>query len=398
MSIVLKSRIFTRMAGRMARRVVPVAGATLRHALLPLGTLLVSWWVVHRGGMAAWSAVVGPLVLVQLAVHLMQWGQRDLVLRWLRGGHVDGAAAWRVNGWSRALVALPVWLLAAWAVHLPWPWVLAWTASAAIAGSFEPLIVRHKRFTPALLADIAGLTAQFTVLLPATAMDTDTVACSFAVHHAVRCVLLWWAAGKPSPWPPATDLRQHLVKAVPFVLIGLGGLLATRIDVYVVAATGHGDLVGSYQVAAALFVQFQVLPGLLARPFGTGLLRMEAGRLIRAADRSMAWGTALALPMAMLAGLVLRQGFHVEAGWPVLLAGGAGMVPAWGYVALFPVLYAAHREQWVVALAFGSAACTASGAWAMVPRWGMAGGLAAAAMGQWVQWAGARLLAERCSP
>jgi hypothetical protein len=152
------------MAGRMARRVVPVAGATGRHALLPLGTLAVSWWVVQRGGMAAWSTVVGPLVLVQLAVHLMQWGQRDLVLRMLRGGHVDGAAAWRVSGWSRAMVAVPVVLLAAGAVRLPWPWVVAWAAAAGVAGSFEPLIVRHKRFTPALLADLAGLAAQFAVL------------------------------------------------------------------------------------------------------------------------------------------------------------------------------------------------------------------------------------------
>ncbi|HEX2617417.1 MAG TPA: hypothetical protein VHL57_07730 [Flavobacteriales bacterium] len=383
------------MAGRIERRIGPVLGSSLRYAVVPIGSLAVSWWVVHQGSMQLWSAVVAPLVLVQLAVHLSQWGQRDLLLRILRSGHVDGAACWRENGWSRALVALPLVVLPALITGLSLPWMLLWAASASVAGSFEPLIVRDKRFMPALLADVAGLLAQFAVLVLADALDTTVVVRSFAVHNAVRCAGLWWASGCPRPWPPVIDLHLHLGKAVPFVLIGLGGLLATRIDVYAVTALGDGDLVGRYQVVAALFVQFQVIPGLLARPFTTGLLRLDPTTLARASDRAMRWGLLLALPQAWVAGLVLAHFFHVDVGWPVLLAGALSVVPAYGYVPLFPVLYSLHREQWVVVLSFGAAACIALGAWSLVPRWGIAGGLAASALGQWVQWAGVRLLVER---
>ena len=101
------------------------------------------------------------------------------------------------------------------------------------------------------------------------------------------------------------DLRRHLVAAWPFVLIGLGGQLATRIDVYTVTAFGQGELVGRYQVIAAVFTQFQLVPGLLARPFGTGMLRMDRAALLRISARSVRWGLLLLLPLALLAGLGL---------------------------------------------------------------------------------------------
>lgn len=391
------------MTGSRQRRAIAIGGSALRHAVVPLGSVAVSWWVVRHGSLSIWGAVVAPMVIVQLAVHLAQWGQRDLLIRMLRAGHVDGHAIWRDNLFTRWPVALPLMLVPAlvfmgqgavdgWSVA---GWLTVWAFAAMLGGGFEPLIVRDKRFLPALVADLDGLLAQFIVLFLSDAPDPATVVRSFAAHHVVRTLLLWWICGRPLPWPARFDATTHLRHAVPFVLIGLGGLLATRIDVYAATTLMDEADVGRYQVIAALFVQFQLIPGLLARPFGTGLLRMDPAALMNAARRSMRWGIVLLPALAVAVWFLLRALFHIEAGWPVLIAGSLAILPAFAYVPLFPILYGAHRERQVAVLSFLAAGTIALTAWLLIPLWGVAGGLIASAIGQWAQLAGVYALVQR---
>jgi O-antigen/teichoic acid export membrane protein len=384
-----------RMTGTIRRRASAIGGSALRHAVVPLGSLAVSWWVVRQGSLELWGSVVAPLIIVQLTAHLAQWGQRDLLIRILRAGHMDPQAVWRDNLFTRWPIALPL-LVPLFFTDAPALWMVLWALGVQLGGSFDPLIVRDKRFVSALGADAAGLLAQSTLLLLSDPLDVTAITRSFAAHHVVRAVLLWWICGRPMPWPAIFDARAHLRQALPFVLIGLGGLLATRIDVYAVTLLlSEEDVVGSYQVIAALFVQFQLIPGLLARPFGTGLLRMDPSALISAAGRGFRWGLLLLPIQAFVVWMLLTLFFHITPSWSILLAGSLAVLPAFGYVPLFPILYAAHREREVAVLSFMAAGLIAIGSWVLVPTLGLAGGLLASALGQWAQLIGVYVLVQR---
>ncbi|MBK8340724.1 MAG: hypothetical protein IPK99_12360 [Flavobacteriales bacterium] len=383
------------MAGIPPRRIAAIAGAALRHAVVPLGSLAVSWWVVRNGSLALWGSVVVPLVTLQLAVHLAQWGQRDLLVRMLRAGDADPRALWRDNLFTRWPLALPLLALPTLFSPAAAPWLLVWALCAMLGGSLDPLIIRDKRFLPAFFADVAGLLAQFVALVAAEDLDAAVIIRSFAVHHAVRAMLLWWVCGRPLPWPAHFDPHTHLRQAIPFVLIGLGGLLATRIDVYAVTTWLPAEALGRYQVIASVFMQFQLVPGLWARPFSTGMLRLDRSTLKRSAQRALQWALLGTPLQAVLVWFLLGSIFDISPGWGVLVAGCLAVLPAYGYVPLYPILYRAHREREVALLSFAAAGTIAIGALLLVPRWGVAGGLAASALGQWTQLLGVSFLVQR---
>ncbi|MEZ4758542.1 MAG: polysaccharide biosynthesis C-terminal domain-containing protein [Flavobacteriales bacterium] len=384
------------MTTRLQRRYLATSGSVLRHVAQPAGTLAISWLVIGRTGTATWGACVSMLITIQLLVHLVQWGQRDLLLRDLSDGRTDASALWWTNLCTRVPLLSILLLPLVFFPEIPVTILLGWGLMAALSASLEPLVVHTKRFHQALLADVAGLLVQLAMLAASGTIDPARVVASFAMGQMVRAVGIWIAVGRPGPmswrWAPG----HHLAEAFPFVLIGLGGLLATRADLYTMAWLVDDDALGSYQVIAGLFLQLQVLPGLLVKPHLPALMRLGERSLIHHAARRLLLGALLAVPATMIVLYVLRTFFHVAPDLGVLLAGALSVVPASAYVVLLPRVLGLGQERRLMALSFLAAGVLVTISLVLVPFIGIAGGLWGTACAQWTILAGAwRFLMKR---
>ncbi len=374
------------MAVPLTRWFARSGGHSLRHAIAALGGLSIPWLVVRTSSMEVWGGMVTFLILVQLSAHVAQWGSRDLLQRAFHERPGDVVELWRTSLFTRSPIWLSVLALLCLLPSPDRPGMLLWSGALILASGLEPLVIRNKHFQQAARADILGLLAQVALLLSAGTVDGTVVVRSFAFHQAVRAVGLWLACGRPSlSWKGLRpEPALHLRAALPFVGVGLAGLLATRIDLYVADAVLPVEQAGEYQILAALFVQFQILPGLLAIPMTRELYRLDDHRLLAGARRLGVLGLLLTAPFLIALHLLLPPLFGIGATWTVLLAGALAAWPSYVYVPCYILLYREHQERYAMVLCFIAAASIALCAWLLLPGLGLAGGLLGSALGQWI--------------
>lgn len=366
----------------------------MRYLLGPIGGLLIPWLVIRNGSVEAWGRVVTPMILVQLSVHLLAWGNKDLLLRDFGKPGARAEDLWRENYLARVpfILLLPVPMLFLPAAMIAPGWTLLWSLALFGSNAMEALIVQRRRFSGAFLADLTGLLVQLALIIGATVIDLSTISRSFAIGQASRACLLVLVSGAdplspllrmPAFAPWRTRFRSQIVGGLPFFLIGVSGLLGSRMDLYMMNLLAGREQAGTYQVVSGLFLQFQVLPGLIAMPFARELHRLDHGRMRRASGRLIRFGLLLIAPFVLIAWLLFTIVFRFDLPWHLYAAGVLAALPAYAYVPLINILFKQHRERIVMWASFLAAALMMVLTIALVPAWGISGAMVAAAAGQW---------------
>ncbi|MBK6774297.1 MAG: hypothetical protein IPG74_00100 [Flavobacteriales bacterium] len=375
------------MASIEQERWLRFAWNAARYALGPIGGLLVPWLVIQRSSQEAWGQVVLPMILVQLVAHITQWGSKDLLLREFARMPDRVLDLWRASAITRAVP----WIVCALMLTrsgliLKDAWAMSWLVGLVLANNVEPLIIWGKKFAGAAVADAMGLGVQVAIILWNQYLDADTICLSFAGNQIARALILWSVVGFPSLGHAFRlfNMRMHLLTALPFFLIGFSGLLASRIDLYTANVLLDRAEVGRYQIVASLFIQFQALAALVVTPLTKDLYRLNIESVSRYARRMRMWALAGLLPMCAIAWAVLTFLFKFELSWGVYAAAGALVWPVFAYVPMMNQLYKHHRELSVMWANFAAAALTCGLTLVLLPKLGIAGGLLAAAAGQWL--------------
>ncbi|MEM7038964.1 MAG: hypothetical protein AAF570_18430, partial [Bacteroidota bacterium] len=205
----------------------------------PFINVMSSWLVIEWSGDHTWGEFVYILILTGLSMQVMNWGNREFLLRAF-ARHPDKAPLmWRhtllVRG-SLMFIALPVVLLSGLemeAVSL----VLLWILSGFIRQSFDVIVLFKKDFGFALLAEIVAAALLFGGLwLQRADLGIEDLLLWFTLAMVLRAIILGLRYGKeyiPGPWPRAQF--RFFYSALPFFLLGFAGTLITRTDLYCVA-------------------------------------------------------------------------------------------------------------------------------------------------------------------
>lgn len=357
-----------------------------RYALGPIGGLLVPWLVVRQSGLGIWGDVQTPLIWFQLIVHITSWGSKEFLLKLFAA---DPSKQGKLLGNSIAtrgvllVLATIVWLVDPRTTSIA---LIAAVVLLFLNSSLEPVIVWHKRFKQATVADLFGLLAQAAFLFGAASLNVEAVFISICLNQSVRAVLLIGLNWSVLSWeqPMNWNFRVHILSALPFFLIGFSGLLASRIDLYTANALLDRAEVGRYQIVASLFIQFQALAALVVAPLTKDLFRLNLTSVSRYTRRMRIWALAGLLPMCTIAWAVFTFLFKFELCWGVYAAACALVWPVFAYVPMMNQLYKHHRERSVMWANFAAAALTCGLTLVLLPKLGIPGGLLAAAAGQWL--------------
>ncbi len=378
----------SRRATRLRRRAFSVATNAINALFLPLLSPLVSLLVIRLASAELWGGFVQVLLLIQLAVHVLIWGNKEYLLREFSRQPARIKIVWQSNLLTRALLIggfVPLLLalqLPAGRVALLALWALATTIDQA----HEVLVVYHKAFVGQMLVDLGGLTLLVAGVLwlgGGASLSLDGLIGLFALVEAAKATaLLLWLR-------PCT-LRRAALRingayfrlALPFFLLGLSGMLQSRIDQYCVNIWLTRREVAHYQVLTNFLLYGQALAAVALAPFLKGMYRLRAQVLLDLAPRLLLGGLAVVGPFMGGLALILARLYQIDLPLGTLLLGGLSVLPIYFYLPIIYALYKAGRQTVVLRINLLGIGVDLLFSLLLMPLWRMDGGLAANVIAQ----------------
>jgi O-antigen/teichoic acid export membrane protein len=377
------------------RRLLLVATNSLNSLLLPLVNIAVSLLVVRLGSVELWGAFVSVMIVVQLGVHVIGWGNQEYLLRQFSRAPARLGQTWQFSLLTRLLL-LP--LFTAVIILLGWPAQQAllatvWTVGLVLAQSFNVLVVFRRAFLAAIAVELVSSGVTLTVVfVQGPVLSVDSLLLLFAVTSLARALALGLvfrqdisqsqAPASPAEPRQAIDL-YYFQLALPFFLLGLSGLLQSRIDLYSVSYFLSKQEVGQYQVFLSLLLYLQAIANFILQPYVKSIYRLDETIIWKIALQLFGLGWLLIVPAMLAVAWVLATlyGFNPPPSFIVL--GGLYVLPIFFDLPIIYALYKADRTATVISVNLtGFTLNLLLNIW-LLPRVGLVGAILASAIVHW---------------
>lgn len=387
------------LSTRSRRRGRSYAEAAGLHVLSPLMGLFVPVLAVRALGAELWGGMVLVTLVAGLAATVVNWGQRDALLRDLGAAPAEMPRLWQrglatrlVLVWPAAAAVLVV-ILAQALPDLP-AGALAlaclWVAAQAVARSADAVVLRRKLFGARMGIDLGVTALQLTGLAVLARLGTGpglgaelgaelgTLVALFALSELVRAgAVLWLIREVLRRTGPIVPAVAELRAALPFFAIGVTGLLSSRIDSYLVAGFLAAQSLAMYQALILGFGFLQRAVALLPVIYAVPLLRLPQAGIRRLMWRNLALGAvgvALAVPSVPLA-VRLLFGFDIPFGLSALA--GLACLPVFAVAPAMQAMLRRGAERQLVGISLTGAVLGGALGAVLVPRFGLLGAQAA---------------------
>jgi len=360
--------------------------------LLPVLNIAVSLLVVRITSPALWGEFVQVMIVVQLGVHILAWGNKEYLLRAFSLRPDQVAQQWQASLATRA-VLLGAFVLVV--IALGWPvhrslLVIVWAVASLAHQAYDALIAYRRDFVYASLVESGGLIATVAAIITiGSGLSLDLLIAIFAAATLCKAVALWpryerHAFGdRAKGWSGRFD-RGYFRAAFPFFLLGFSGMLQSRVDLYCVSLFLPRSEVGQYQVFINLLIYIQSVANFVLAPFIRTLYRLQRDAIPTIAIRLFAFGLLL-LPVALAAAyFVLTRLYHFEVP-PFYMAAGAFFVaPIYLYLPIIYGLYRGGEQTNVLRVNLLGIVANLLLNLTLLPQLAMLGALIAAAAAQWL--------------
>lgn len=370
------------------RRRAALVGANALNTLFgPLLNLVVSLAVVRLYSLDLWGHFVSLLIAVQLATHVLFWGNKEYLIRQYSRTPSRIAIHWQSNLASRLPLLVLLGLVTA---VLPVEGtrklvLLAWAAAAVLQQSLEALVVYRRRFAAAFAADVLAMVLVLAVvLLSPPELSVDRLAGAFAAGQFLKFLLLGalFRGDLRHRWEGHVEWG-YFMSALPFFLLGLTGMLQSKTDLYCVAIFLDEEAIGRYQVLMHLLIYLQVMANIILQPFLKNLYRLPVTALRRMTVRLSLAGVVIAALGAVAAAILLATLYHIHFSPAMLVIGGLFVMPIYGYIIIIYRLYAANMSLHVLSINAGGIVANLILNLLLIATFGIFGALIASTAAQW---------------
>ena len=356
-----------------------------RQAILMLGNAAIALLVIRGGGEELWGGFVKVFVLVSLCSHIINWGNRDYLLRQFGLNPALTSQAFCRSLASRAVLLfcglILVYCLVEGQQRI---WSAVWMISYYLYQSLDVFIIYHRRYAISALVELVGL---FAILLSCMLMplNVDFLVAVFGLSFLLRAILLVWCLPS-SIWDAiGTRPSQPIVflnGAKWFFLIGFSGLLQSRIDLYAISLFLSDEEVGRYQIMISLLILIQTCAGIIMTPFAINLMRQPFGKMIGISRKLLTIGLPISILGVGATFLILRMLYGIDLpliyywwSFPLVL-------PIFSYLTWIYYLYGLKLEKWVMGWNFMGALTNLIITLILIPWYGILGALVSSALVQ----------------
>jgi O-antigen/teichoic acid export membrane protein len=352
--------------------------------LPPVFNVVISMLVIRWRSPELWGAVVDVVVVAQLAAHIIAFGNKEHLLRLFSTDDGDGPAAWASSLRTRTSLLGPAAVVAAvaygrwgqgWALATVAPCIV-WIVGQALLQSLDVAVLFHKRFGRQIAVEVAGTATVLVVLLSSLErLDAPLILWLLATVTTAKAIVLrlWFLDVLPIQSP---QLRPGLLReSMAFFLLGVSGLLGSRVDLYCVAALLPDGEVARYQVLMNMLLYLQALSNLILLPFVREVYGMQLPKIRALSVRFLGLGAVLCAGGVAGVWVVMTHGYQLPISRTLLALGYGYALQMYLALPLVYGLYKAGRERLVLHANVVSVVLNFAGNMVMIPVMGIEGAL-----------------------
>lgn len=377
------------ISAKRYRRILLVAssaGYTLMPALLQIAFSLL---VIRLAGLALWGAFVEVLIILNLLLHLLNWGARDYLLSRFALSPAKIAAVWQHSIVSRIPLLLLILVLILITPMLSGNWLIlcVWLISAYVAQAFDAIVIYEKAFARAIIINLITILALLGItVFFSEALSLSLLILAYALFHVLRAALFslqfrkFWRRIVMLPESATSFYRA----AFPFFLLGFTGLLQSKTDLYCLAIFSDQDMLARYQIFVNALAYLQVVGYLLIQPFAKAVLRMPFAGVWRLTNRMAVLGAFLVVLVLPLIVYAVKTFYLVEISSGLAISGALMVLPIFVYTPLIYFLYGRNRQNQVVWVNIPGILVNLGLNVLLIPSLKMTGAMIASASAQWM--------------
>lgn len=384
------NRIQAWRQSKWGRRLQLIGLNSANSLLLPVFNTAVSILVVRLASAELWGEFVSVMLVVQLGTHVIAWGNREFLLRAFSREPSRIAAAWQSSLLTRGLLYLPLIVIVVstgWSITRSVT-VLIWSAAFVVYQSHEAVIVYRRAFGFSFGIEAIGFGALFgAIILARQTLSIDQLCVFFAVMVVFKAVALMWHFRMVTLSKSMTIGRvnvRYFGQALPFLLVGLAGLIHSRIDLYSVSLLLPAADVGRYEIFSGLLLYFQALSSFILLPFVKSLYRLNYTAIMNIARRLLGVGLLLVGPFLIAVAVLLHVVYRFDLAPLFYLFGGLYALPMYIYAPIIYALYKDNQPSTVLAINVAGILLKLALNLILLPRLGLLGAVMSVGVIQWL--------------
>lgn len=356
---------------------------TFRGLATPVFNFLTIIIGIQQFGKDNWGTLIHIAVWVSLLVFILNWGNKDYLVRKYSQNPAELNHSFFSNFFSRSLL-LPLALV--FLFFFPTPIALTAVLLVFLTHSyisFESLIVYHQKFGAQLVAEIIGFcivlggiyySETFTLLL-----FLQLYCLSFLIKIIYLFIALkMWTASKKF-----TISFAQFTGSLPFFLLGLSGMIYSKIDLYIVNSTLPSDKISDYQLITAAFLMLQSLSSFIITPVNKQFYRSQNQTI----EKLKILFRKIAVPLVLLGCIgiwvILEKWVQLGLDFKIYTIGFFICLPSFYYIVPILNLYKKQLEKKVLIANLTVAVLNAIVTLALLPILGIFGALISVCLSQW---------------
>jgi hypothetical protein len=360
-----------------------------------LWQILISVWgialpfmVIKFASKEAWSAFVPVLLYTLMAAQLINWGNKEYLMR--QFSEQPGRIA---MNFTNVLVArLPlVWL--SWLIgfmFFPAPYmlcILLWLTGRFLSHSAEVLVVYQKSFKQSILIESICF-GGFCLAFLLTAHDNrngDWLLLLFSFYQLAKGLCFTYLFREFIRTKTFSADFNFFRRAFPFLLLSAFGFLGSKADVYMVAYFCDEIVTSDYQVVNSLLVFIFSTSAFLYAPFTKNIYRNQEN-VLKKGRKIVALSGLVIIPVGLgFTHFVLQYYLKLFMPWHFYLLAFLYIYPSFIYGMRVVGYFRARNEKSVIKNLLLVAVCNACFAALFLSRgYGIEGALAGGVLSQWL--------------
>lgn len=370
------------------RRLLLISSYSLNTLIVPVISFFISFLVVKLKNVELWGELVYYIIIINLASHILGWGQNEYLLRDFSLNPSKIAKIWQNSLINRLPLFIIIFLLISFLnFSLERKLIIClWLITLFFYKFYEPLVLYKKNFSFVLKLETfifiifvtllfllrERLDLTFLLLIFASTSLIKTAAASYYFHRDVYVGF----SGRLDP--------TYLKVSFPFFIPSFIGLIQTRTDLYCVAYFLSNKEVGKYQILINLLFYLQSVASLIIKPFLKNIYRLPDRTLYKLAFSLFRGGVIIAVPAMVLIYFILFFYYRFEFSINFYILGYFFVIPFYLYLVKIYHLFKHDKQNSVVVIAIIATGLNLILNLILIQKLGIQGALLASTITQWM--------------
>jgi O-antigen/teichoic acid export membrane protein len=337
----------TSSGNKIKKRTSLIAANSLNNLIQPAVNVLFSLIVIKISGTETWGKFVFYMLWATLTSFVMSWGNKDYLLRQFSKAPGLISSEWRTFFFTRLVLLFPSAIVLFVSFSVPESLLLTqWILLLFIVQSFDVLITFHRKFIHSFIIELISGIFLLTAVFLKTGIDIYTV---YFIYLLLKVFAFIFIFRKDVYSEFNLNIKLSLLKfSFMFFLIGLTGLLGSRIDQYCVSYFLPAAELGKYQVLKNFLVYTHAGIGFILLPFVKNIYRLQDENINKIANKLFLSGILLFIPYVIILFVIIKYIYGLEFTYISYLYAALMVLPSSYYAAVIYKLFKKNKQSVVV--------------------------------------------------